>query len=117
MLLSIHMSITTSDIEKLASLARMDISEEEKASFAKEIDSILGYVEQLNTVSAQAIAGSSTGVTGQTDAINTPVAPLHRNQLRDDIADVELNPVSEILVKAAPQSEGGFVKVKKILNQ
>lgn len=111
------MSITTSDIEKLASLARMDISEEEKASFAKEIDSILGYVEQLNTVSAHSTGSASASTTGAAGTVNTPVAPLHRNQLRDDVSDAELNPASELLVKAAPQSEGDLVKVKKILNQ
>ncbi len=113
------MSITTADIEKLASLARMNIEEAEKASFAKDIESILGYVEQLNQVSASAGSAVSVGA-ANSSAVPTPivpVAPTHRNQLRDDIADSDVNPDSKVLVKAAPESEGDFVKVKKILNQ
>ena len=97
------MSITEKDIEKLASLARIEISPEEKSSFAKEIDSILGYVDQLNTVSAS--------VSTQEQFI-----PEHRNQVREDVSHTDTNPHPEILVAMAPVSEQGMVKVKKILN-
>lgn len=97
------MSITEKDIEKLASLARIEISETEKSAFAQEIDAILGYVAQLNTVSASVL---------QEDI----VAPSHRNQVREDVSHSDTNPNPEILVTMAPQSEDGMVKVKKILN-
>lgn len=97
------MSITEKDIEKLASLARIEISDTEKGSFAQEIDAILGYVAQLNTVSASVSQAN-------------PVAPEHRNQVREDVSHSDTNPNPEILVTMAPQSESGMVKVKKILN-
>jgi aspartyl-tRNA(Asn)/glutamyl-tRNA(Gln) amidotransferase subunit C len=104
------MSITTEDIQKLASLARINLSEDEIGAFAKEIDSILGYVDQLNTVSAQMgnMAGNMQG---------TPSIPMHRNQMREDIADQNLSPNPLELVEAAPGHQAGQVKVKKILNQ
>ncbi|MBU3668977.1 MAG: Asp-tRNA(Asn)/Glu-tRNA(Gln) amidotransferase subunit GatC [Candidatus Taylorbacteria bacterium] len=103
MVLSTHMSVTEADIKKLASLARIQISEEEVKTFRNEIDSILGYVDQLNTVSASVSAHSQ-------------VVPEHRNQVREDISHSDTNPNPEVLVDAAPSSESGFVKVKKILN-
>lgn len=96
------MSISGSDIQKLASLARINISPEEEATFAAEIDSILGYVDQLNTIS-----GTEVGA---------PTAPFHRNQLREDVSHTQTNPDPTVLVEVAPASLNGLFKVKKILN-
>ena len=44
--------ITIADIEKLSQLARIKISEDEKASLAKEIEAILSYVAEIQKASA-----------------------------------------------------------------
>ena len=98
------MSLTEADIQKLASLSRMKLSEEELSQFTKEIDSILGYVEQIKEVSASADAAKSSGTIS------------HKNVLREDADDRDLNATGESLVSAAPESQGGLIKVKKILN-
>lgn len=98
------MSITQKDIQKLASLSRIQLTEAEEMEFAKEIDAILGYVDQINTVS-----------TVQND-IKNPERFVHRNALREDVDDVALNPEPQILIDAAPTQQDGYVKVKKILN-
>ncbi len=98
------MSITDADIEKLASLSRMKLSAEERSQFAKEIDSILGYVEQIKEVSAGGASGKK------------PSDIPHRNILRADIADRDLGDDTSILIEAAPKSLDGYVQVKKILN-
>ena len=108
------MTITSTDIQKLASLSRMKLTEEEQTQFAKEIDSILGYVEQIKEVSSGANAGT-TG-TAVSHADKKPADIPHRNLMREDIADTTLNADSAVLVDAAPAHEQGFVKVKKILN-
>ena len=38
------------DIEKLAKLARIELTQEEKEKLLKEVDPILGYVAQLKEV-------------------------------------------------------------------
>lgn len=98
------MTITQADIQKLASLSRMKLTEEEQATFAKDIDSILGYVEQIKEVSSDA-----------SHADKKPSDIPHRNALREDVADADLNSDASVLVGAAPAHEQGFVKVKKIL--
>ncbi len=92
----------------------MKLTEEEQAQFAKEIDSILGYVEQIKEVSSSAdVTGAGTmGVQVE----KTPHEILHRNALREDVADTDLNPDSSVIVQAAPASQDGYIKVKKILN-
>ncbi len=99
------MSLTEADIKKLASLSRMKLSDEELNQFTKEIDAILGYVEQIKEVSADISA-----------APKTPGSITHRNILREDADDRNLNATGDVLVSATPESEGGLVKVKKILN-
>lgn len=97
------MSITTDDIKKLASLSRINISDEETVKFASEIDGILGYVEQIKEV-------SDTSANA-----DTKTKPSHRNALREDIDDRNINADPSLLVKMAPESQDGYVKVKKIL--
>lgn len=104
--------IDKKDIEKLASLSRMKLTEEEKDRFAKEIDSILAYVKQIQDVTEGAENASSTNILAR----KTPLHFPHRNTLREDVANRDLNPDTDVLVGLAPDSQDGYVKVKKILN-
>ena len=42
--------IEIKDIEKLAELSRINVADEEKQVFLKDIESILNYVDQIKTV-------------------------------------------------------------------
>ncbi|MEN9649798.1 MAG: hypothetical protein RL094_765 [Candidatus Parcubacteria bacterium] len=98
-------NITQADIKKLASLSRMQLSDEEAERYTKEIDSILAYVEQIKDVTADV----------DTTKDKTPDQYPHRNMLRDDVA-APLDTDRDALVKLAPESQDGYIKVKKILN-
>ncbi len=100
------MSITETDIQKLAALSRIKLSKEELGQFAKEIESILHYVEQIKEVSSNMSVDSSG---------KTPSEISHRNFLREDIENINLNPDAAFVIKEAPSVEGGYIKVKKIL--
>ncbi len=93
--------ITTADIEKLAALSRLKLSEEEKKRFEKEIGSILDYVGELN---------KATG-----DLPEGPVMTPSRNVLREDKVTVSPDSHTEDLLNLAPGREGRLLKVKKIL--
>jgi aspartyl-tRNA(Asn)/glutamyl-tRNA(Gln) amidotransferase subunit C len=94
--------ITPEDIEKLSELSRIEVSDEEKISFSKEIDSILGYVGQISELAS-----------GSTDEEQTSFV---KNVFRKDENPHESGLYTEALLKEAPDTEGGFVKVKKILS-
>ena len=108
------MSITEAEIKKLASLSRIKLADDELAQFKKEIDSILGYIEQIKEVSASA----DTAATSSAGSISQPraIKPTHRNVLREDIADRNLNQDASEVLTCAPSVQDGMVKVKKILN-
>ncbi len=88
------------DVEHLAHLARINLPEDEKASFLNDMKSILGYIDQISSV--------------DTSGVDLTL-PDHRNIIRDDIATNETGFHTEVLLSEAPESENGFVKVKQIL--
>ncbi len=91
--------IEKKDIEKLAALARMEVSEEEKASLAESIESILGYVGQVTSVSETAVTE----------------LPLLRNVMREDEIHHGTSEFTEALLSNAPHRDGNYLEVKKIL--
>jgi len=92
--------ITVKDIEKLAELARLKISDEEKKHLASEIESILTYVSQIKDAASR----------------GTQEVSHHRNVMRLDSVYHESALFTEAILKEAPDREGDYIKVKKILS-
>lgn len=86
------------DVENLARLARIDLSEEEKVAMLKDMDSILGYVKQIEEVE---IADAH------------PEYEVRNVWREDDVLKREFDP--ELITGQFPEAERGFLKVKKIL--
>ena len=93
------MTVTSKDIKNLASLARIEISEEEAEKLTPEIDSILGYVGQIKDVVGN---------------IKKEVPKLH-NIMREDISTNTSGQYTDDILSNAPDREGDYIKVKKIL--
>ena len=94
--------ITVTEIEKLATLARIRLDDSEKQGLTKEIDSILTYIDQIKKATV--------------DMDYTPIAGAVHNVFREDIADPVSNEDRERILKEAPDREGEFIAVKKILS-
>lgn len=103
-IIEFSMEITPLEIEKLANLSRIKISDAEKATFAKEIGSILNYVNQIKEVVAD------------TKRSTSPSDYPHRNVLREDVENRNVVKDPADVIASAPASHQGFVKVKKIIN-
>lgn len=95
--------MTREEILHLASLARIRLSDEEVAAFEKELPSILEYVSVVSE-----IAGD--------DADLSPELGARYNILRADEITIEPGAHMAELVAEMPESDGNFLKVKKILN-
>lgn len=91
--------MTEQDIEKLAELSKIRLPEGEALKFAKDFESILGYVKQIEGVEIGEVKESF----------------FLKNVLRADANPHETGSMSEALLAAAPESHDGFVKVNKIL--
>ncbi|MCA9363458.1 Asp-tRNA(Asn)/Glu-tRNA(Gln) amidotransferase subunit GatC [Candidatus Kaiserbacteria bacterium] len=90
------------DIEHLASLARIKLSEAEKGSLEKELSSIVDYVSVVSD-----IAGN--------EADTTPVVGVRHNVFRADEITNEPDQYTEDIIAEMPSSDGRWLKVKKIL--
>lgn len=92
--------ITKEDIEKLAQLSRIDISEGEIKELCGEIESILEYVSEVQDVSS---------------AEPEKKAGERRNILREDDNPHESGIYTEMILNEAPEQKDGYIKVKAIL--
>jgi aspartyl-tRNA(Asn)/glutamyl-tRNA(Gln) amidotransferase subunit C len=94
------MSITKKDVEHVAKLARLALTEEEKEVFTRQLEKILTYVEQLNKLDTQDVPPTAH--------------PLSvKNVWRDDVC-MPWEKTDDILA-GAPEREERYFKVKKVL--
>jgi aspartyl-tRNA(Asn)/glutamyl-tRNA(Gln) amidotransferase subunit C len=93
-------SISQDDVRHVARLARLAIDERHVRLFTSQLESILTYVEQINRADTSNVS---------------PMAHASQlvNVLRDDSPEPALT-VEQVL-QNAPQSDGPFFKVPKII--
>lgn len=95
--------MTREDILHLGTLARIKLTDAEVATLTSEIESILGYVSEVNKIVAD------SGVTKQVGA--------RYNVFRDDVVTNKPNEYTNTLIAEMPVRDGRYLAVKKILNQ
>lgn len=100
--------ITTEDIQKLAELSRIKIAPEEQNSLCLQIESILGYIDQIKKVAQVSI------VPGALESQTIEFGALH-NVMREDGEPHMPSEFTEKILSAVPDREGNYLKVKKIL--
>ena len=96
------MKISKQEVEHVAKLARLEITDTEKEAFTQQLSAILTYVEKLNRLKTEGVEPTAT-VPGQT------------NVFREDKARPSL-PAEKALANA-PEQAGGFFVVPKIIEE
>ncbi len=99
------MSIDINTVKKVASLARIAVTDDQAERLVPEVNNILGWVEQLGEVDV-------TGVEPM-----TAVIPNHL-RLRDDVVNADPltgGNVRDKVLANAPQAEHGFFAVPKVI--
>ena len=91
--------ITVKDVEHVAKLARLELTEEEKQLYTKQLGDVLKYVDQMNEV-------DTSDIKPMTQVVD------FNNVMRDDIPIQEIS--KDDLMLNAPEEENGFFKVPKI---
>ena len=95
------MTIDREEVRKVANLARLNITEAEEAEFTVQLNSILEYFDRLSEL-------DTTDVKPTTRAIETS------NITRED--RITPFPDKEELLNAAPEQQGEFFRVPKIIS-
>jgi aspartyl-tRNA(Asn)/glutamyl-tRNA(Gln) amidotransferase subunit C len=98
------MALTPQDVNRIAHLARLELSSTEQALMLDQLNGFFGIVEQMSAVDTRGI-----------EPLYTPLSALHpvELRLRDDVVtetvDRQANQAS------APAVEGGLFLVPKVI--
>lgn len=94
------MSVDTATVAKIASLARIKVSEDEVAAMVPELNGILAWVEQLGEVDVAGVEPM------------TAVIPNHLRLREDAVTD---GGIRDAVLANAPAPEHGFFGVPKVI--
>ena len=94
------MKITKQEVDHVAKLARLELSDKEKDMFAGQLSNILTYVEQLNELDTKGVEPTSH------------VLDIS-NVMREDVPEASLP--QERALANAPDKAAGHYRVPKII--
>lgn len=94
------MLLTSDEVRKIATLARIELSDREVEKFQKELSLVLEYASELNKVDTEGVEEISQ-VTGLV------------NVMRED--KVEETKLREEIINAFPDKKDNYLKIKSIL--
>tara|TARA_B100001996_G_scaffold74807_1_gene55205 strand:+ start:608 stop:895 length:288 start_codon:yes stop_codon:yes gene_type:complete len=92
--------ISSSDVRKVAQLARLELPDDQIELYTAQIEEILSYVDQLQEIDTENIPPTTRAV----EVVNA---------MREDLVDVKC--LREDILNQAPHREGDFFRVPKIL--
>ncbi len=92
--------IDRQQVQKIAHLARLEITPKEEEEFAPQLNSILEYFEQLSELDTEDVPPTTRAI---------EVSNITRRDSSDVYSD------RESLLKEAPEQEGDFFRVPQIL--
>lgn len=96
------MALERADIEHIAALARIGLTEAEMATFGEQLSNVLAQFEVLKQLDTGSVA--ATGHAVELDTV-----------MREDIPQPPLSP--EDTLRNAPRPEGDFFRVKAVLEE
>jgi aspartyl-tRNA(Asn)/glutamyl-tRNA(Gln) amidotransferase subunit C len=103
------MKISQKDVQYVANLANLDLTDAERVRMEKDLNAILDYVDQLSELDTANIQPMAQ-VAQIAGLAATPADPLRPDELRECLA-------RESVMQAAPQSDGTFFRVPKVIER
>lgn len=93
--------IDREEVKKVANLARLNITEAEEEAFTTQLNSILDYFDQLSELDTADVAPTTRAIETSNITRTDKLTPF---------------PNKEDLLKAAPEQQGEFFRVPKIIS-
>jgi aspartyl-tRNA(Asn)/glutamyl-tRNA(Gln) amidotransferase subunit C len=98
------MPISRTDVEKIAELARLELTAEETDSFTEQLSSILGYIDKLNEVDTAGVEPMSHSTLGN----DAPQFAQRDDEVRSSLG-------AAVATENAPDKQAGYFKVPKVI--
>lgn len=102
--------VTIDDVRRVAELANLELTDEEEPRMQRDLNAILGHIAQLNelnTAGVPAMAQVGEMLGGVADSAGTS---LRMDAVRPSLDRAEV-------MAAAPESDGRFFKVPKVIER
>ena len=96
--------ITSDDVRKVAKLSRLDIPDDDVEKYSNQLEDILEYIAQLERIDTSDVPPTTRAV----EVVNV---------FRDDNVQTSSDDVRDQLLSLAPEREGEFYRVPKILSE
>jgi aspartyl-tRNA(Asn)/glutamyl-tRNA(Gln) amidotransferase subunit C len=97
------MKVTEKDVQYVAELANLELTQEEHARMLRDMNSILGHIDKLNEL-------DTTGVEPMTQVFADKHEALREDELRPCLD-------REVVMSIAPKTDGVFFKVPKVIEK
>ena len=94
-------SLSRQDVQRIAELARLELSQDELDLFTRQLGDILTYVEQIRALDTTGVAPTSQVMNRPVDREDVPAPTLTRAQLLDNAPDAAV--------------ESGLFKVPRVI--
>jgi aspartyl-tRNA(Asn)/glutamyl-tRNA(Gln) amidotransferase subunit C len=99
--------VTVEEVERVAELAHLELTPEETPGMLNDLNAILDYVAELNEL-------DTTGVTPLAQVSELKNA-AGESVLRDDLPRLSLD--RAVVMSQAPETDGAFFKVPKVIER
>ena len=98
--------ITVEVVERVAELANLELTQEESIGMVRDLNSILGYVAQLSELDTSQV---------EPLAQVTELMQAGRRRVREDTVVPSVD--RAIVMSQAPETDGAFFKVPKVIER
>jgi len=106
------MKITEKDVAYVADLANLELTEQERGTMLRDLNSVLDYIDRLNRLDTADVSPMTQVGTEQSAITAVPLA------LREDIHEgLRKSLPHELAMQNAPESDGTFFKVPKVIER
>ena len=103
-------NVTLQDVRRVAELANLELTAEEEPRMQRDLNAILGYVAQLNELDTGSVPPMA-----QVGEVLGGAVPKQGESLRADAVQPSID--REEIMAVAPETDGRFFKVPKVIER
>jgi aspartyl-tRNA(Asn)/glutamyl-tRNA(Gln) amidotransferase subunit C len=104
------LGVTIEDVRRVADLANLELTAEEEPRMQHDLNSILGHITQLNELDTENIPPMA-----QVSEVLGGVIHAEGETLRPDVVQPSID--RALVMAAAPETDGRFFKVPKVIER
>jgi aspartyl-tRNA(Asn)/glutamyl-tRNA(Gln) amidotransferase subunit C len=105
-----HFGVTIEDVRRVAELANLELTTEEEPRMQRDLNSILGHIAQLNELDTSKVAPMA-----QVGEVIGGTIYAQGETLREDVVQPSVD--RALVMAAAPETDGRFFKVPKVIER